>query len=436
MAPTSEALQALAASFLDRQEWFHLTVAGALPGPSELVACDILREGPPGLARLVCHCSGRRYQLLFGWRPATTAGAVLAGRESFLAGSAEDGGTHLLVYDALADDELLIDLLELVTDSREHAERVRRLETLVSHASLVFDERLFMKCYRVLEEGPRPEAEMMFRLDDAGFNALLAPVARWRAHGYDLAVVREFLPGALEGRLLALTSLRDLLAHADEVDDAGVDGDPERLEQEAAHAGGDLAAETRRLGATTAGLHVALERAFDATAATPAALAETLRQAGGAPLEEAAARIAALEPGTLGKTIRLHGDYHLRRVMRAESGWLVAGFADDPLYAETHPGPSLAPRIGSPLEDLADMCFALERVAAEALEQRPDEHGARAAGLAGAWERRNRSAFLAGYFASPGVADLVPTRPGARDLLLEAFVAVRRVRYEATPSAR
>lgn len=435
MAPSAEVLRTLAASFLDRQEWFHLSQHDGASGPPELLACDVLREEPPGLARLICRCSGRRYQLLFGWRPATAAGGVLAGRESSLVGSVEDAGTHLLVYDALADDELLIELLELVTEGRERVERVRRLETLVSHAALVFDERLFMKCYRVLEDGPRPEAEMMFRLDEIGFNALLTPVARWQAHGFDLAVVREFLPSALEGRLLALTSLRDLLAHSEEGDDGEIGEERAHLDEEAARAGGDLAAEMRRLGATTAALHVALEGAFDADEAEPSALAALVRGAGGPQLDSAANAIADLEPGSVGQVIRLHGDYHLRRVMRAEAGWLVAGFADDPLYAQRRPGPSLAPRVGSPLEDCADMCFALERVAAEALAQRASTESSRASGLASAWERRNRSAFLGGYLASSGVVRLLPASASIRELMLDAFVAVRRARYEATPWA-
>ena len=64
-----------------------------------------------------------------------------------------------------------------------------------------------MKCYRVLEDTTRPEIEVLMGLDAVGFNAILAPVAGWAADGFDLALVREFLPSALEGRLLALTSL-------------------------------------------------------------------------------------------------------------------------------------------------------------------------------------------------------------------------------------
>ncbi|MDA8295920.1 MAG: hypothetical protein M0004_04910 [Actinomycetota bacterium] len=441
-APLATSLFDLARTYLERQVWFHRAIAGKPEGELSLVAADVLRHDEPGLARLLVARGSQRFQLLAGWREATAVGGVLKGRESALLGSAPvpgDGTQGVLVYDALADDDLLTRLLALVTEGREHAERVRRVATLVSHASLVFDERLFMKCYRVLEEGERPEVEMMFRLEAAGFAALLQPVARWRGYGCDLAVVREFLPSALEGRLLALTSLRDLLAHASGTDEQGGVGslggeiDPDA---ETASAGGDFSAEMRRLGVMTAGLHAAMSTAFGAQAAEPARVAKIIAAGGSPRLAALGEQIGAAAPESLGASIRVHGDYHLRRVMRAERGWLVAGFGDDPLYASAKPDPSLAPRVGSPIEDLADMCFSLHRVAAEALAQRPASEAEVAADLAAAWERRNCEAFLAGYLRSPEVQVLLPGSSETVELLLTAFGAVRAHRYEATPSAR
>jgi predicted trehalose synthase len=123
---------------------------------------------------------------------------------------------------------------------------VRLVHSLVSHASLVYDERLFMKSYRVLEPAPRPEIELMLRLEEVGFEHTLRPVAYWERNGWDLALVREYIPGAVEGRLLALTSLRDLLGRSD--------GDRPKLD-EVGGAGGDLSSEVRRLGETTGSLH-------------------------------------------------------------------------------------------------------------------------------------------------------------------------------------
>ena len=85
---------------------------------------------------------------------------------------------------------------------------------------------------------------------------MLRPVANWVRHGWDLALVREYAPGAVEGRLLALTSLRDLLGRT-------IDEDKLRRE-EVGGAGGDLSSEMRRLGEITANLHLALAEAFGA----------------------------------------------------------------------------------------------------------------------------------------------------------------------------
>ncbi|HUZ19719.1 MAG TPA: phosphotransferase [Acidimicrobiales bacterium] len=450
MAPEARALTALATAYLEGQAWYRTATANLAAAPVRLVAADVLAEGQPGLARLVLERGERRFQLLVGWRRAQDSAQVLHGRESAILGSVEDAGEHLLAYDALADDELTFQVLTIATGGTEHAERVRRVSTLVSHAALVFDERLFMKCYRVLEPGERPEIEVLFRLDEIGFNALLAPVGRWRGHGHDLALVREFLPSALEGRLLALTSLRDLLARASSEDSPGrgpafVPGAPAGAELAAdvdaatAQAGGDLASEMHRLGATTARLHLALAEGFGDRPAQPDLMAAVVggsRARANAPAAAAtrqlAARIAALAPGQAGRSIRVHGDFHLRRVMRAETGWLIAGFSDDPLYATDLPHSSLPARTGSPVEDLADMCFSLGVVSREALAQRPPSESELAADLAAAWCRRNRLAFLDGYATVPEVQRLLPGEPATTELLLEGFERVRERRYEAT----
>lgn len=428
-------LGAMASAYLERQVWYQRAIEDASPGRPEVIVAEMLRDERPGIARFMLGLGDRRFQVLIGWRTPTEVAGVLRGRESALLGPWNDGSGSVLAYDAVADDELAIELLVQATGGRERAQRVRRVSSLVSHASLVFDERLFMKCYRVLEHGSRPEVEVVLRLDNVGFNSLLAPVGHWREDGYDLALVREFLPSALEGRLLALTSLRDLLAHASageesrsadapsgERDGADV-ADPDI---ECASAGGDLASEMRRLGATTGGLHLALSTAFGTRMPGPSTFAEAAAPG------SAAGGAATIEPAAAGRTIRLHGDYHLRRVMRSETGWLVAGFSDDPLYAQPAADGSLPGRHGSPLEDLADMCFSLRRVAREALAQRPADELDTAELLAAAWVRRNEAAFLEGYITTNGVRRLLPRDPAVTELLLAGFEAAREQRYEAT----
>ncbi len=438
VAPELGGIGSLAAAYLERQAWYHAVVGHEGGEDVALLSAEVLRPGSPGLARLVLGRGGSRFQLLVGSRPPAEAAEVLGSREAALLGQLTVAGATVLAYDALADDELCVELLVHVTGGSQRASMVRRVSTLVSHASLVFDERLFMKCYRVLEPGARPEVEVMLRLDEVGFNAMLAPVAHWREDGYDLALVREFQPSALEGRLLAFTSLRDLLAHACAPDDsqpverapseaARARADPDA---ETAAAGGDLAAEMRRLGSTTARLHLALAEVFGDVPATR----ETFAAAVGDETGRVERELAGLRDDAAGRVVRLHGDYHLRRVMRSEAGWLVAGFGDDPLNGTDAAGSSLTGRRGSPLEDIADMCASLKMVAREALAQRAPEEAETATHLADAWIRRNETAFLDGYVGTDGASRLLPDDPALVGLLLAGFGRERMLRYEATSS--
>ncbi|HXZ82824.1 MAG TPA: hypothetical protein VED84_03620 [Acidimicrobiales bacterium] len=451
MVLARDELGALARLYLDRQHWFQLTAPGARLDEIELVSCEMLRDDSPPLARLSLRCRGRHFGLFTGWRDATEASDVLHGREGAIFGSAVDGRRPVLVYDALADDVLALELFARATHGGRSASRVRQVATAISHASLVYDERFLMKCYRVLEETVRPEIEVMMKLDEIGFNAIPAPVAAWRSDGFDLALVREFLPSALEGRLLALTSLRDLLARVSGYDRKDAMG-AARLEPDdtfdpvaaTASAGGDLASEMRRLGSTAARLHLALAEAFGARDVTPTTLAGEIaqlasnsfsgRKAGdaGHGAAEFVERVQSLRPGEAGSAIRVHGDFHLRRVMRGETGWIVVGFGDDPLYAGPLSLTSLPARSGTPVEDLADMWFSISRVAREALAQRPIAEVELAGQLAREWVRRNRRAFLEGYLGTRDIGRLLPTESGIIEELLAVLTAAREHRFGGT----
>jgi predicted trehalose synthase len=287
-------------------------------------------------------------------------------------------------------------LLESVSGGDERAERGRVVQSLVSHSSLVYDDRLFMKCYRVLEPRPRPEVEMVWRLDAAGFNHMLAPVGHWQRNGRDLALVREFVPGAVEGLALARTSLRDLLARAGASDNGALFAD-------VGLAGGDLGPEMRRLGETTARMHLALAIAF-----------------GTEPLPgDAGAQVA-------GPAIRVHGDFHLRRVMRSDGGWLVAGFGDDPLMGAAAGAASQGEgRFASPLEDVVDLCCSLRIAAAEALALQTRSTRAHARVLAQGWLAHNMAAFVSGYLSLAGIEGLIVATRQEFDAVLEQLLAAR-----------
>ena len=417
----SDVLVELASRYLERQGWFLQATAGD-KGPLVCESIEILAEEDPALFRLVFTKGAHRLQLFAGVRAPTTLVGALRNEEAALFGPIDVGGDSYLAYDALADDECCRRILGIATSGRESAGRVRPVASLLSHTSFVFDERLFMKCYRVLEPGERAESTVLFGLDTVGFNAIISPVALWSEGGVDLALIREFLPSALEGRLLALTSLRDLLAYVNETEDEAGFRSVETggsADEVAAAAGGDIAFEMRRLGQTAARLHLALADAFGDVALPPRSALEPL-----------AAASALWSDEVWGRAIRLHGDFHLRRVMRTDGGWIISGFGDDPMFAMTGATGSVIEQIGSPLEDVADMFFALREVANEALRLRPSAERPYAQPLAHAWTRRNQGSFLRGYLEVDPIGRLLPTTGAIRDQLLTHFVVLRAERYE------
>jgi maltokinase len=420
--PGLEELLALVRPYLARQTWFSLATRG-LERPAARV--EILHEAvcAPGVLRLVLGLDAQRFQLLIGWGPSVEATAALRGADSAILGPIgplERGQGPALAYEALADEACSCRLLQQVTGASTPPKRARHVSSLVSHASIVFDERIFCKFYRVLEPSPRPEVELTLALDRVGFNHLLAPLGLWSEDGYDLGFAREFLPGALEGRALARTSLRDLLAASGSI--SGEDLDAGAGAAAAAAAGGDLADEMRRLGEVTARLHLNLSQAFGTAGPQLdrwiAAISEACRRAGES--SDLVEQLDGVARGTAGVTMRLHGDYHLRRVMRAEVGWIVSGFGDDP--SEVASGRRVE---GSPLEDLADLAYSLAEVAGEVARGRREDAGA-AQALAGAWTERNCAALLDGYLRTEGTESLVPADPNDCALLLRGFTLVRR----------
>jgi len=393
------AFEPLVGPYLARQAWAQ-TALGSFSDASEpatVTDLEVLRTEHPGMASVIVECRQYTFHLVVGWRSVTVAPGVLGAQPGAVLGPSHDGQGDVLVYDALADAELVVLLLVAATRGGEHASRGRIVQSLVSHSSLVYDDRLLMKCYRVIEPRPRPEIEMVRRLDATGFNRMLAPVARWRRNGRDLALVREYVPGAVEGLALARTSLRDLLAHADSSEHGAAFAD-------VGLAGGDLGPEMRRLGETTAQMHLALAEAFG----TGTAPSDAGRRAGPA--------------------IRVHGDYHLRRVMRTDTGWLVAGFGDDPLMGEAAGAGSQGEgRFASALEDVADLCCSLSIAAAEAVAFQTQRTRSHARVLARGWERHNVAAFVSGYLSLSGISALVPETRGDVEARLSELLAARQL---------
>jgi len=297
---------------------------------------------------------------------------------------------------------------------------VRPLGAEQSNTSVVFDERWILKLFRKLEEGANPDVEVTRRLHEAGFAHVTPPLGEWKDGTTSLAVVNEFLVGAVDGFQLALTSLRDLYAarvHPNE-------------------AGGDFGFEARRLGGITARMHLAMADAFGAADSDPNAWADDMvTHLSRVPVDgfDAGAVKSVYEKlrgASAGVSLRVHGDYHLGQVVRTDSGWYILDFEGEParpLGERTRPS--------SPLRDVAGMLRSFHYGAEVALREYGTPDDDELVALAGEWERRNGLSFLRGYNEIDGVAALLPPTDLDHALVLTAFLldkAVYEVGYEAS----
>jgi maltokinase len=364
-------------------------------------------------------------QLFVGVRAARDLPEFLQGKEREVIGVLGKGRNAVIAYDALVDPDLAIEVLHMVApDVQVEVRRPLVLEH--SNSSVVFDEARILKLFRRVAPGPNPDMEITRVLAAAGSPHVLPPLAELRRDDTDLAVLRDFLVGATEGWELARTSMRDLLAS--------------RLPPE--ESGGDLAHDMERLGAVIAELHVAMAEAWghepgDVTAWVAQMQDELARvvsrenageHLGGidtSAVRDEYDRLAGL--ADVGTQVRIHGDLHLAQVIRVDDGWRVLDFEGEPARRRDDRFTQ-----SSPLRDVAGILRSLHYASATGLVEWGDPDDELVA-LAGAWERRNREAFLAGYFSVVELAELLPVALEARTQVLRAFEldkAVYELAYE------
>ena len=373
------------------------------PGQVTIRSAEVVRAGRPGLISVIAEVPGRVVHAVFGLRSPGDDVQFLADADDAPLGIFEDEHGLAVVFDALADAELALALLDAVAGDQGPLERVRRLSMAPDSVSLTFDDRLMFTIFQQLPgfEVPHPGLELLLGLDTVGFNHVLAPRALWRRGRTDLGIVQEYQAGSTGGWALALTSLRDLYA-------AG--GPPE-------HAGGDFATEAGQLGTMTARMHIGLGQAFGRKegeiALWAAAVEEAVRSVNPDLLDDPTVSMALADlRASTGRAIaiRTHGDFHLGRVARMDLGWFVLDFSPGgtPLFSSgVVPGDGAVFR--SPLADVADMLWSFHHVAGLAAIERDPTNSLGLSELAQAWETRNRRAFLAGYLDALGIDDLMPS---------------------------
>ncbi|KUP97421.1 maltokinase N-terminal cap-like domain-containing protein [Thermobifida cellulosilytica] len=355
------------------------------------------------------------------------------------------GAGEVVVYDALQDPALVSSLLRLVdtgavrgdlvfgrTDPdrglRVQVQTSRPLNAEQSNSSVIVDERYLLKVFRRLQAGLNPDLELQEALTRAGSTRV--PRSLGSVHGgyggarTTYATLQEYLPGAASGWSMALASVRDLVAGG----------------EEPGAAGGDFAAEARRLGRAVAEVHAELADSLGSTPLTREDMARLsqamLRQLDSAVglvpglaavaerLRTVFAAVAGLPGGHPGQ--RIHGDLHLGQTIRTPGGWLLVDF-------EGEPAAPLEQRraFQSPLRDVAGMLRSFDYAAHHQFYEpvRPFWFDPEARIRAGKWASRNQDAFCEGY------ASVAGRDPRQDPVLLRAYTAHKAV-YEVLYEVR
>ncbi len=356
-----------------------------------------------------------------------------------------------------------------------NADNVRLLTGEQSNSSAIIDETLFIKLYRRLEHGENPETELLAHLSDAGF--MFTP----RLHGtidfrrgwtkYALGVFQEALPvesGGWEYALQVTGRFLDRVAETKLPEDAehpiqrherlpaGDEGDetapvrddpiPVWLDEVAS----EVLSLARVLGIRTAELHLAMEKA-EAPGLAPVAsdpndaaqLAEQIRaeieetrRVGGdettdvraLPWERALEQLEDLLSLELPQyqKIRIHGDYHLGQVLRADGEFYILDFEGEPARSlEERRRPDNA------IRDVAGMLRSINYAVLAAW----DEHTQKDATLepwVGALTEWCERTFLDAYYDTAEDADFLVDE-NAREYLLRVYLLQKvcyEVRYE------
>jgi len=442
-------------SFCANQRWFgekgHDVTVDAMATSAWLSGGDawpavrigfVYCSGPPGMEFPI-----RVYQLPLSYHrePVDNLGHALIGDWE----EPDLGDTRVWVYDALHDKEATPYWLSGLTHGRHldglefhpvhapahHIEVPENAQSLVltveqSNTSLVFDDVALLKVFRRLEPGSNPGVEIESALTEAGSE--LVPAVLGSARGSwprpgggtdsgELAMMTAFQKNATDGWAFACSSVRDLYAegdlHAEEV-------------------GGDFAAESHRLGASTAQVHSELAKVLGTDVWEPAKLVEHAA-AMQRRLDQAAAVISELAPYKAGLTRwfdalaaydqpvtvqRIHGDFHLGQVLRTIDGWKLIDF-------EGEPAKSLIERraLDTPIKDIAGMLRSFDYAARSLLADH--EGDPQIAYRAAEWANRNQQAFCDGY------AEVAGADPRQQSVLLSAFLA-DKVIYETLYEAR
>lgn len=396
-------------------------------------------------------------------------------------------GRQGILYDALADETFCTELLEAMrqqaifpvdggrlkfsssTDFARLAGEcstplpVQRATATSSNTTLLLGDRLFLKACRRLWAGINPELEMGRFLAEVSPYEHIAPLAgALELEDTDgtlttLVLVQGLVSSQGDGWSDTLTRLSRFL------DNCRLQPDAMRRQLDTCH--DEVLRQLLTLGRRTGELHCALattsgDPAFDPQPITPADVQRWVQQT----VAEAAQTLDQLErhlprlahdqqsnaqellrerPALLRKikslfplavkavSTRYHGDFHLGQVLRVNNDFVLIDFEGEPSRPLEQ-----RRRKHSPLRDVSGMLRSFNYAANSALAQAVAGHPASGSLLEPFvidWERRARTAFMAGYREAVRACPAYPEDPQAAARLLQHFElekAFYELRYE------
>ncbi len=460
---------AVLGDYLQRQRWF--AGRGRVLREVRILDTALLQDGNPALVHVLLgatYADGgeERYQAPLAVREGD-APADLGER---LVSQGDQDGRLVTVYDALAEPSLAWWFWQAMAGTRTvptgggelrfrsqgvtadgpGPESIRSLRREQSNTSLVRDDSEVLKVMRRIESGPTPELEMTLALSQVGFTHIATPLGsgEYVAQGGEpvlAAMLQKFLHNGTEGWTLALTSLRDLYASAEESPPESDEARRQAVEEQ----GASFVPEAERLGDVTAEMHAALAstslseemRARPITAQMLNAWADEMTADLDRLLHGDAPQLAPLRarrPAILarfdalrslddaGLGIRIHGDYHLGQVLRVDAGWVILDFEGEP------DRPLEARRVrSSPMRDVAGMLRSFHYAAAAALMERctPEASDWEPLFLQGvAWAEASCEAFWNAYLARASQGALLP--PAQSTVVLRDAFELQKAVYE------
>ena len=428
--------EAALAGFIAERRWFDARQRGVVRA-SVLEATPIVVDPPLAIALVEVRFENGShdvYQLLVGLRPVDgpPESSVWPVDGSELYDAFEDprdtGALIGLIRGSatLGTDRAWIEFRSAVGAERfeplpDEARPAGREQT---NSSVVFDERMILKCYRRLEAGINPELEVLRFLAAHGFEHTPALLGwfehRGRPMDATLGMLQEFKPGR-DGWALTMEALL-------------------------AGRGRSILPRLAALGSATGQLHAVLssertDPAFVPEEVSPeglalmsAALDELATEVFGSlpddpaldPIagrsDEVRDRLRVISKSTgLGRKIRVHGDLHLGQALWSDDTWQLIDFEGEPARPVAQ-----RRRKRSPLRDLAGLLRSVGYAAAAARLQ----HGVE---VPPEWLPDARRALMDGYLSVVEPTGLLPPSDAVTAELLAMYElekAVYELRYE------